>query len=135
MIFKNGTPMSRLSRKKKIILIVDDDKEYCDLQAELIERMGHTPVAVNDGASALQWLDRQEFALALIDYHMPVMTGAELLKTMREKKIHTPVIIITGLEDEKMEEKLRKLEVTNILKKPLQMDLFESTIRHWLEDS
>lgn len=125
--------MSRSIRGDKAILIVDDDEEYCELMAELIDRMGYRPVAVNDGISALKQIDEQHFVLALIDYQMPGMTGAQLLRRMRRKKIRTPVIIITGMDDQQVEEELQKLEAASILKKPLQMDQFQNAIEQWLK--
>ncbi|MDQ3364914.1 MAG: response regulator [Myxococcota bacterium] len=61
------------------ILIVDDDRDLCDVLADLLERNGYAPVVCYDGVEALGHLREGPRPLAiLLDLEMPRMNGYEL---------------------------------------------------------
>jgi len=83
-------------KRRARILVADDDLLVRQLyEAYLDSRFDVT--AVENGAEALEALERHPVDLAIIDVHMPVMNGAELIKAMRadERWARTPVIVET----------------------------------------
>ena len=81
------------------ILIVDDDPRNLFAVRETLEDLGAQLVLARSGEEALKHLLRQDFALILLDVHMPGMDGyetAELIR-LREKSRHIPIIFLTAI--------------------------------------
>ena len=81
------------------ILIVDDDPRNLFAVRETLEDMNAQLVLARSGEEALKHLLRQDFALILLDVHMPGMDGyetAELIR-LREKSRHIPIIFLTAI--------------------------------------
>jgi DNA-binding NtrC family response regulator len=78
------------------ILIVDDDREMCQLLADLLGEEGYVVEVVHDGSSALARYRVETFDLTITDLMMPRMRGTELVKQLREIDAHALVLLITG---------------------------------------
>ncbi|MBK1842557.1 response regulator [Azospirillum sp. YIM B02556] len=81
------------------ILVVDDDPRNLFAVRETLEDLGAQLVLAKSGEEALKHLLRQDFALILLDVHMPGMDGyetAELIR-LREKSRHIPIIFLTAI--------------------------------------
>jgi two-component system CheB/CheR fusion protein len=82
------------------VLVVEDDPEVRELVALVLKDEGHHPVAVPDGAAALQEIERGPVQpdLILADYNLPGdMNGAQLTAKIRAQlKNEIPVIILSG---------------------------------------
>ena len=89
------------------ILVVDDDPldrealqralkrdalKYDTIAADLVE--------APDLASAREALGREQFSCIFLDYLLPDGSGLELLTEIRDRDLHTPVIVLTGQRDE-----------------------------------
>jgi CheY-like chemotaxis protein len=83
------------------VLVVDDDPALLALVVELVAGMGHTPIPVRNGLSALAHLRRDPPDLVLLDLAMPGLDGREVLARMRrEPRLReVPVIVVTGNDD------------------------------------
>ncbi|MCR4690758.1 MAG: response regulator [Lachnospiraceae bacterium] len=85
---------------KKTILVVDDDPNYLNLVREWLR--GKYKVAMaNSGMQAIKWLGLNNADLILLDYEMPVTSGAMVLEMLRndEETRNIPVIFLTGKND------------------------------------
>ena len=65
------------------VLIVDDTDIVRKALEKAIQRMGHTAVSTSDSVEALAMAVKSPPDLALVDYRMPNMDGAELWQEMR----------------------------------------------------
>ncbi len=65
------------------VLIVDDTDIVRKALEKAVQRMGHTTVSTSDSAQALELALENPPDLALVDYRMPNMDGAELWEEMR----------------------------------------------------
>jgi CheY-like chemotaxis protein len=85
-------------RSNAIILIADDDARNREALRELLEGPGQTVVAVDSGAEVLRQALRRDFALIVLDIHMPEMDGFETAAFLRQRKHSrsTPIIFLTG---------------------------------------
>ena len=87
---------------KDILLIyyVDNDQDDLDFLAEVAENAGHTIITFSSGQEMLDMMDYVYPApdVIFIDYMMPEMSGAEVLKKIKGNTIlqHIPSIIVTG---------------------------------------
>lgn len=83
---------------KKILLIVDDDEMACEELQNLLSDVENTKIVLAyTGSEAQKVIEREELALALLDYKLPDTTGIKLLKLIKAGNIEIPVIIITGV--------------------------------------
>jgi two-component system phosphate regulon response regulator OmpR len=87
------------------ILAVDDDDRLRELLKRFLAREGHDVTTAKDAASARKLMATMSFDLVILDVMMPGEDGLSLLKSVREKKQDTPVILLTarGLPAERIE--------------------------------
>ncbi len=78
------------------ILIVDDEAGICGFIAELLNENDYVADTGASADIALKKLRTGQYDLLLTDYHMPRMTGCELISEMRAAGIHIPVILMSG---------------------------------------
>src|SRR4051812_24720536 len=78
----------------KRILVVDDDRETCELLREIFAGQGWTTETAQTPQHARELADAQEFDLLVSDVNLEAEeTGLDLLRRMRDK---CPVILVTG---------------------------------------
>ena len=81
------------------ILVVDDDGEQRDAIAAMIRAMGYVPEPAQHGEEALEKLGAASYNAIVTDLFMPVLDGAQLLRTLLERGELTPAIVLTGFGD------------------------------------
>ena len=79
------------------ILVVDDDEEVLDVLASQIRLGGYDVNAAASPREALEALRRAQFAAIISDYHMPGMSGTDLLACAREIQPGATRILLTGV--------------------------------------
>ena len=77
------------------ILIVDDDKNICELLRLYLEKEGYETYMTHDGESALEVFGERQFDLVLLDVMMPRVDGWEACRRIRAKD-NTPIIMLTA---------------------------------------
>ena len=80
------------------VLIVDDEEGIRDALCELVEMAGCSAILASNGAEALKVLEHRRPCLIIVDLLMPVMSGAEMLESMRRipALAAVPVLISTS---------------------------------------
>ena len=78
------------------VLVVDDEPLIRKILSKYMTDMKYTVSTAEDGLSALDRLDKEEFDLVLTDLNMPKMSGRELLQRMQQKYPDIPKIVLTG---------------------------------------
>jgi len=84
------------------ILLVDDDARNLDALESILESPEHRLVRAQTADAALHALVKENFALLVLDIHMPDMSGLELahLIKQRKKTQHLPIIFLTAYYQE-----------------------------------
>jgi Response regulator containing a CheY-like receiver domain and an HD-GYP domain len=84
--------------QKPIILVIDDDLPILALMRSLLREFGFEPVTAESGVLALAAARARPPSLVLIDKHMPGMTGAEVIRVLREEPglERVPILILSG---------------------------------------
>ncbi len=87
---------------KANILLVDDRADKLLAFSSILEPLGQNIITANSGEEALRQVLAHDFAVILLDVHMPGMSGLETAALIRgrKKSAHTPVIFITAYADE-----------------------------------
>ena len=78
------------------VLYVDDNPKSSRLLAHVLEECGFRVISKNDPVEALALCRRTGFDLALLDYEMPTMTGAQLAREIKYLMPELPIILISG---------------------------------------
>jgi DNA-binding response OmpR family regulator len=78
------------------VLVVEDEPEMRDLLADNLELEGYRVAAVGSAEEALQRIERQSFALILLDVMLPRASGFELCRTVRARDARIPIIMLTA---------------------------------------
>lgn len=81
------------------ILIVDDDKNTCEVIAQLLELNGHSCTISNDGKSALGLIQNNGFDRIVLDMSMPKFSGEDFLKELTKTGLNqkTKVVVYTAM--------------------------------------
>ena len=84
---------------KAKVLIVDDDERNAFAAVQALEGLGHDLVVANSGDEALRRLLVDDFAVILLDLHMPGMDGYETAALIRSSKrtSRTPIVFVTAI--------------------------------------
>ena len=99
------------------ILVVDDDKNICELLRLYLVKEGYNVTMVHDGSAALTEFDKLHPDLVLLDVMMPVMDGWEVCRKIRAKD-NTPIIMLTAKSEESDELLGFELGVDEYISKP-----------------
>lgn len=89
-------------KKKKNILIIDDDEIMRSLLMDLLSRKAYGLTAVENGMDGLKLLKSETYDLIITDISMPFVSGLGVIDTVKKTHPHTPVIAITGFGEEAM---------------------------------
>ena len=117
------------------ILVVDDDPEQRDAVAAMVSANGYVPETAQHGEEALEKLGAASFNAIVTDLFMPVLDGAQLLRTLLERGDLTPAIVLTGFGDISHAVSIvHDLRAFWFLEKPVQPQvlqaLLERAVRH-----
>ena len=109
------------------ILVVDDDPELQDILADLCAMNGYQSELASNGAEALNLMrQNRAYDLAIVDFLMPEMSGAEFIKKVREDKDDIPIIVISACND--VEDAFIAAGANFFLRKPFDPNFLENAI-------
>jgi PAS domain S-box-containing protein len=114
-----GIPPSRLS-----ILVIDDEQMIRWLLAEILTNVGYPVDTTGDAREGLAWLQQRDYALVILDLHMPLMSGLEFLRQMHQAQLpRLPnVLIISGRATDDLAPTLCDFGVVGVLDKPFELE-------------
>src|SRR4051812_44004646 len=109
---------------KKSILVVEDDNDIRQSLVEILQEEGYTVLSALNGKEGLEVLKKAEPlpGLVILDIMMPVLDGygfrLEQMKSPRLASVPTALFSANG----RLDEKARKVGVTEFLKKPIDLN-------------
>ena len=111
------------------ILLVEDDELLASGLASALTRANHLVEHVNDGQKAINAFKNSEFDMAILDLGLPKVDGTEVLKVIRQKGNHTPVLILSARDATKDRILGLDLGADDYLTKPFELDELLARIR------
>ena len=115
------------------ILVVDDDRDVCDLLEEALQSAGYNVKAINDPEKALPALRAEQFHLVVLDLNMPGKNGLEVLAEIRQFNQELAVIICTGYPSVETAAQAMRLGGADYLLKPFNLERFLNAIKATVE--
>lgn len=114
-----------LPTRNKRLLVIDDDEEVRAVVVALLQQMHYDVAEADSGETGLRLLDQLEPALAIIDYLMPGMNGAEVARQVRLRTPDLPIIFISGYADSHAIDAIPR---ARLLRKPVLAAELEQTL-------
>jgi diguanylate cyclase (GGDEF)-like protein len=91
-------------------------------------------ITTMSGEQAVEIVQKDLFHIAIVDLHLPGMTGAELLKSIKKIRPDVQVVMITGYGTIRDAVECMKLGASDFITKPILLDHLHLTIRRILEE-
>jgi two-component system response regulator FixJ len=104
-----------------IIYVVDDDYGVRDSMRMLLEICGYTVKEFQSGSELLT-SEPMKASCIVMDVNLPGESGLETLIRLRDLSVTTPVIIVTGREDDRVRREFIRLNVAFFFQKPILGD-------------
>lgn len=118
-----------MSNQKTTILYVDDEETLRQLVQDQLSLEGFVVETADDGDTAVAMLTKKEYEVVLLDVRMPRMSGIEVLKYMKKKKIYSRIIMLTGVDDLTVAMESVKNGANDYLTKPYELASLVKCIR------
>lgn len=111
------------------LLIVEDEKRLCQTVAKHMKSEGYTVDFCHDGNDALDYIYGTEYDAIILDIMLPGLNGISILRTIRNKKVKTPVLLLTAKNT--VEDKVEGLDsgADDYLTKPFSLEELTARIR------
>lgn len=104
------------------ILVTDDDPDIRDGCSQVLKRRGFDVYEAGNGRALMKNLEKYEYDLILLDLKLPDANGLDLLKQIRERDPHVPVIMITAYGTIQNAVEAMRMGANDFLPKPFEPD-------------
>lgn len=111
------------------ILLAEDDSVLADGLTRSLRQSGYVTDYVDNGMAADTALSTQDFNLLILDLGLPKMSGLDVLKRLRARNSHLPVLILTAADS--IEQRVRGLDLgaDDYMAKPFSLSELEARVR------
>jgi DNA-binding NtrC family response regulator len=97
-----------MERNNKSVLVVNGDHDIRNMLSLRLISIGYRVYVAANGWEALDQMEKHSIDVVLTDYHMPEMNGFGLLSLCRVKWPGTPVVFISGEQDDMAHEAVER---------------------------
>jgi FixJ family two-component response regulator len=115
------------TRSKGRICIVDDDEEVRASTRLLLESMDYSVEDFDAAEGLLRSIQNGAADCLILDYHLPGLSGLDLLELLRERGVETPAIIMTA--NQHVAARAARAGAVVVLNKPVEAE----NLSQWLE--
>ena len=134
--FADPVPQLDAPRPDLPVLLIDDNETNRRVATLLLENAGYHVTSANEGDEALDLLGAQDFALVLLDLHMPGMSGLDVLKAYRfmsQPEHRAKVVMLSADTTPALMQECIDAGANAYLTKPLDREKMLRTLRTLLE--
>lgn len=100
------------------IAIVDDDMAVLESTRFLLEISGHSAETFASPEDFLEESERAAFDRLIIDQHMPLLTGLEVVDRLRARGVNIPIMLLTGALTPDITTRARGMQLERVVEKP-----------------
>ena len=101
------------------LLITDDDAAQRETLRDIFEPAGYRTFLAESGEQAIDIVRHENIHLALMDMHLPRLTGLETIQIVRQMRGGFPTILISGEQDDHLMRKALSAHAYCVLAKPV----------------
>ncbi len=101
------------------VLITDDDPVARETLRDIVEPAGYRTLLASSGEEAIDIVQRQPIHLALMDMHMPRLSGLDTIQMFYQLRGPLPSILISGDQDDSLLQRALSAHVFCVLAKPV----------------
>ena len=112
----------------KKILVIDDEVPTLQMLKLFLEACGYIVLTAENADSGLEIFEREKPPIVLTDIKMPGKDGFSILKTIKEMRPETEVMVITGHGDKDLAKQAFDLNATEFFNKPLDTDALDAAL-------
>ena len=116
------------------VLIIDDDRTFCELLAETLEEKGIEVEWTTDGFGGYEMSLDQPYDLFILDQRMPLVLGSELAEYLREDNPEAKIILTSAFADETLGDIAKRID-SPLLSKPFRANRLLELIERLLSGS
>lgn len=109
-----------MGAKEAVVYVVDDDDAVRDSLGMLIDTVGYECEVFASAADFLQKFEPGRHGCLVADIRMPVMSGLDLQAELNKRKVHLPLVFISGHGDVPMAVEAMKAGALDFLQKPFR---------------
>ena len=111
------------------ILVAEDEKDLNQVISKHLQREGYSVDSCYTGEDALTFLESGTFDVAILDVMMPLLSGFDVLRNIRQKNISTPVLLLTAKDS--VQDKVYGLDIgaDDYMVKPFSFDELLARLR------
>jgi DNA-binding response OmpR family regulator len=113
------------------ILLIDNDRAWLETLADYLGAKGFRVRTADRPARGLAILD-DDVQVVVLDFEMPEMDGLELLRRIRQRRRHLPVLLLSGADDPSLPCRALDEGARAFLRKDLRPQVFLDRLRHLL---
>ncbi len=110
------------------ILITDDDRGCREALRDIVEEEGYPALLAASGEEAVDIVREGPVHLALLDMHMPSLTGLETLQIVRQFNALLPAILITADSSAELMRQAFSVKVYSVIPKPVSRNVVLYTV-------
>ncbi|MBN2443299.1 MAG: sigma-54-dependent Fis family transcriptional regulator [Spirochaetales bacterium] len=104
------------------ILVIDDEFENNEIINAYLLPEGYTVIATTDTEKALDFINNDSFDIAIVDIHMPIISGLDIIKHIKENTHQTEVIVLTADTTVSTAVEAMKLGASDYITKPFTQE-------------
>ncbi len=112
-----------------VILLIEDEKKQAEFIQRALEQDYYKVDVAYDGKEGLDRVEVRDYDLVIVDLNLPLVSGTEIVKKIRELQLKTPVLVLTANDDVTM--KVTNLDngADDYLTKPFALDELLARVR------
>jgi two-component system response regulator HydG len=115
------------------ILVVDDDREICQILHRILSKDKYQVQTSHSVANSFGAIHRKLFDVYLLDYNLPDGTGLDIAAHIRSKASQAPIILLSGYDSNSIALRAEKLQLFDIIEKPFSRVVIADTVKKAIE--
>lgn len=116
------------------LLVADDDPGVRETLVEMLQPEFETVLA-ESGAEAIELIEHRDIHLVLFDVHMPLLTGLEALRVVKQIRAELPCILMSANWTERLRAEAMAAQAHTVLQKPMTRRELVSTVTTALDEA
>ena len=124
-----------MTQSMELILVIDDDRDLCELLVEYLTREGFWVETAHDGEKGIKKALTGTYGVVVLDVMLPDINGKEVCQRVRNDKTMNDVriICISGMVEEDKVSELREAGANDFMHKPFEVEKLVDRMCHHLD--